>query len=37
MRLVQMVIKSAKVIYEEVKRDVDPISGYYATCNNLAF
>ncbi len=31
MRLVQQAVKSAKVTYEEIKWDIDPISEYFAT------
>jgi transposase-like protein len=31
MRIVQQVVKSAKVTYEQIKWDIDPISGYFAT------
>jgi hypothetical protein len=31
MRIVQQVVKSAKVTYKEIKWDLDPISEYYAT------
>jgi hypothetical protein len=31
MRIVQQVVKSAKVTYEEIKWDIDPISEYFAT------
>ena len=31
MRIVQQAVKSAKVTYEEIKWDIDPISEYYAT------
>ena len=31
MRIVQQVVKSAKVSYKQIKWDIDPISEYYAT------
>ena len=31
MRLVQQVVKSAKITYSEIMEDMDPISEYYAT------
>jgi len=31
MRIVQQVVKSAKVTYKNIKWDIDPISEYYAT------
>ena len=31
MRIVQQVVKSAKITYREIKWDIDPISEYYAT------
>ena len=31
MRIVQHAVKSAKVTYEEIKWDIDPISEYFAT------
>ena len=31
MRIVQQAVKSAKVTYEEIKWDIDPISEYFAT------
>ena len=31
MRIVQQVVKSAKVTYKEIKWDIDPISEYFAT------
>jgi len=31
MRIVQQVVKSAKVTYKEIKWDIDPISEFYAT------
>ena len=31
MRIVQQVVKSAKVSYKEIKWDIDPISEFYAT------
>ena len=31
MRLVQQVVKSAKITYSEIMWDMDPISEYYAT------
>jgi hypothetical protein len=31
MRIVQQVVKSAKVTYKEIKWDIDPLSEFYAT------
>ena len=31
MRIVQQVVKSAKITYKEIKWDIDPISEFYAT------
>ena len=31
MRMVQQVVKSAKITYDDVKWDIDPLSEYYAT------